>query len=69
MAELVVSDRCSFGVVGTYPMIPPALASERLIAVGMATVAAPGHPLAGLAGPVPLHRAEAETQRTACRSG
>lgn len=62
VAELVVSGRCSCGVMGTYPMIPPALASERLVTVTMVTVAAPGHALAELEGPIPLNLAERETQ-------
>lgn len=62
VAELVVGGRCSVGVMGTYPMIPPSLASERLLSVEMATVAAPGHALAKISGPVPLKMAEAETQ-------
>ncbi|RWX81596.1 LysR family transcriptional regulator [Neorhizobium lilium] len=62
VAELVVNGRCSAGVMGTYPLIPPSLTSERLFAVEMATVVAPGHPLARWQGPIPLELAEAETQ-------
>ncbi|MGH6858850.1 MAG: substrate-binding domain-containing protein, partial [Phyllobacterium sp.] len=54
--------RCSAGVMGTYPMIPPSLTSERLLSVEMVTVAAPGHWLAKWPGPIPLEMAEANTQ-------
>ena len=62
VAELVLNGRCSAGVMGTYPMIPPSLISERLFSVEMVTVAAPGHRLAEWQGPIPLELAEAETQ-------
>ena len=62
VAELVVNGRCSVGVMGTYPMIPPSLTSERLLSVEMVTVVAPTHPLAQRQGPIPLEDAENQTQ-------
>ncbi|HEY0123746.1 MAG TPA: LysR family transcriptional regulator [Rhizobium sp.] len=62
VAELVVDGRCSVGIMGTYPMIPPSLSSERLLSVEMVSVVAPSHALARWRGPVPLDQAETETQ-------
>jgi len=62
VAELVVNGRCSVGVMGTYPMIPPSLTSERLMSVEMVTVAAPSHALARWQGPIPLEIAASQTQ-------
>jgi len=62
VAELVVEGRCSVGVMGTYPMIPPSLMSERLMSVQMVTVAAPTHALAKWREPIPLDRVNDETQ-------
>jgi DNA-binding transcriptional LysR family regulator len=62
VAELVVDERCSLGIMGTYPMIPPSLTSERLLSVELVTVAAPTFPLARLRGTIPLDRVETETQ-------
>ena len=62
VAELVMDGRCTVGVMGTYPMIPASLSSERLLSVEMATVASPSHPLARWRGPIPLTHAETETQ-------
>jgi DNA-binding transcriptional LysR family regulator len=49
----VIDRRCAFAVVGTLPLVPPELAQERLLSIRMTMVAAPGHLLAGRAGPVP----------------
>lgn len=62
VADLVQNGQCSVGIMGTYPMIPPSLVSERLLSVEMVTVAAPGHPMAEMQGPIPLGVAEAATQ-------
>ena len=62
VAELVIQEKCSVGVMGTYPMIPPSLSSERLMSVEMVTVAAPTYSLAKWGGPIPLEIAEGETQ-------
>lgn len=62
VAELVVDGRCSVGVMGTYPMIPPSLTSERLLSVQMVTVVAPTHALAKWREPIPLDSIGSETQ-------
>jgi len=62
VAQLVLDGRCSVGVMGTYPSIPPSLQRERLLSVAMATVVAPSHALAARRGPIPLEMAEAQTQ-------
>lgn len=62
VAELVMDGRCSVGVMGTYPIIPPSLVSERLLSVEMVTVVAPTHAFAKWRGPIPLDHAETETQ-------
>ncbi len=50
------------GVMGTYPMIPPSLSTERLLTVEMATVVAPTHSFAQRHAPIPLKDAENKTQ-------
>ncbi|MGI4957064.1 MAG: substrate-binding domain-containing protein, partial [Janthinobacterium lividum] len=62
VAELVMDGRCSVGVMGTYPMIPLSLVSERLLSIEMVTVVAPTHAFAKWRGPIPLDHAETETQ-------
>jgi DNA-binding transcriptional LysR family regulator len=49
----VLDGRCGFGVVGSLPLIPPALASERLSGVLFIMVAAKEHPLAAFRGVIP----------------
>jgi DNA-binding transcriptional LysR family regulator len=49
----ILDGRAAFGVVGSLPLKPPSLASERLPAVAFAIVAASDHPLAALPGPIP----------------
>ncbi|HEY7853037.1 MAG TPA: LysR family transcriptional regulator [Caulobacteraceae bacterium] len=49
----VVDGRCGLGVVGSLPLMPRGLASERLPSVEMAMMAAADHPLAGYPGPIP----------------
>lgn len=44
--EPVVTRKCSFGVVGSLPVIPPGLIVERLTTIPMIMVVAAGHPLA-----------------------
>jgi len=51
----VMDGRCAFGVMGSLPTAPAQLTRERLLAVGMAFVASPTHPLASLKGPIPAH--------------
>jgi DNA-binding transcriptional LysR family regulator len=62
VAELVLDDRCSIGVMGTYPAIPPSLASERLFAIEFVSVVSPTHVFAGWTDAIPLDRAAKETQ-------
>ncbi len=49
----VLDGRCSLGVVGSLPLIPPSVTSERLSGVAMVMVAARAHPLAAVLGPIP----------------
>jgi DNA-binding transcriptional LysR family regulator len=49
----VLDGRCSFGVVGSLPIVPDSMTLERLQGVTRVTVAAPEHPLAKLIGVVP----------------
>jgi len=49
----VLDGRCSFGVVGSLPIVPDSMTVERLQGVDMVMVAAGEHPLALLNGIVP----------------
>jgi len=49
----VLDGRCSFGVVGSLPIVPDSMTVERLQGVDMIMVAAPEHPLAVLQGVIP----------------
>lgn len=49
----VLDGRCAFAVLGSLALAPPHLARERLLAVSLVPVAAPGHPLAAEPGPIP----------------
>jgi DNA-binding transcriptional LysR family regulator len=51
--ELVLDGRCAFGVRGALPVAPPELSTERLLHICYRWVAAPTHPLAAHAGPIP----------------
>ena len=62
VAELVLNGRCSLGITGTLPVLPPGLAAEPLFGEEMVTVVAPGSPLAGRQGPVALRDLLDETQ-------
>lgn len=46
----VLDGRASLGVVGSLPIMPPSLTSERLIGVAMVMVASSDHPLAAVKG-------------------
>ena len=46
----ILDRRCAFGIVGSLPLTPPSLASERMPGVVMVMVAAADHPLAAIAG-------------------
>ncbi|MCD9030210.1 LysR family transcriptional regulator [Luteimonas sp. Y-2-2-4F] len=62
VAELVLDGRCSLGITGTLPLLPPGLAAERLFSEDMVTVVAPGSPLADRAGPIAFRELSDETQ-------
>jgi DNA-binding transcriptional LysR family regulator len=51
--QFVLDGQCAFGIVGSLPSEEPQLTRERLLAVRMAMVAAPHHPLAAHAGTIP----------------
>jgi DNA-binding transcriptional LysR family regulator len=46
----VLDGRCSVGVVGSLPLMPPSMTAERLAGVAMVMVAAREHPLAAFQG-------------------
>jgi DNA-binding transcriptional LysR family regulator len=48
----VIDGRCSLGVVGSLPLMPPSMTAERLNGVEMVMVAAREHPLAAVEGVV-----------------
>lgn len=48
--QLLLDRRVSLGIVGSLPLMPPSLASERLAGVPMIMVAAPEHQLASVPG-------------------
>ena len=50
--EPVVDGRCSLGILAELPVHFPSLVAERLGQVALVMVAAPGHPLAALTGPI-----------------
>ncbi|WP_075257923.1 LysR family transcriptional regulator [Herbaspirillum camelliae] len=62
VAQMVIEGRCSLGITGTLPYPPPTLMAERLFSERMMTVVAPGSPLSGRTGPVPLKDLMVETQ-------
>jgi DNA-binding transcriptional LysR family regulator len=49
----ILDGRCSFGVVGSLPIVPDSMTLERLQGVEMIMVAAREHPLAQVAGVIP----------------
>ncbi len=49
----VLDGRAGLGVVGSLPIMPPALTGERLTGIAFAMVAAREHPLASLRGTIP----------------
>jgi DNA-binding transcriptional LysR family regulator len=51
--QQVIEGRCALGVVGSLPLAPRSLASERMPAVVMVMVAARNHPLAAWRGVIP----------------
>jgi len=49
----VLDERCSVGIVGSLPHIPPQMAHERLAGITFLMVAASDHPLASYKGKIP----------------
>ncbi len=62
VVEPVLDGRCALGIMGSLPVAAPALTLERLTAVRMVVVAAPGHPLVAHRGRVPAALLAAHTQ-------
>jgi DNA-binding transcriptional LysR family regulator len=58
----VLEGHCRIGIIGSLPEVPPDCASEFLMSVPAAMVAAPGHPLAHVNGLVPRSEAEQHVQ-------
>jgi DNA-binding transcriptional LysR family regulator len=58
----VIDGRATVGIVGSLPVVPPGLASERLAGVGFTMVAASTHPLAAIRGPIPKDELARHTQ-------
>jgi DNA-binding transcriptional LysR family regulator len=54
VAKALLDGQCNLGVLGTLATGGPKLTSERLMSVRMTIVAAPGHPLAQIPGPISL---------------
>jgi DNA-binding transcriptional LysR family regulator len=53
VVQKVTDGTCALCVMGSLPTAPADFSRERLLGVPMVRVAAPGHPLARLAGPIP----------------
>jgi DNA-binding transcriptional LysR family regulator len=53
VVEPVVEGHAAFAVVGTLPLVPEDFVQERLLSIPLIMVAAPEHPLAQRAGPIP----------------
>jgi DNA-binding transcriptional LysR family regulator len=62
VSQLVLVGVCRLGIVGPVPPPSPALERHGLAAVTMVPVAAPFHPLAGLAPPIPSAALREHTQ-------
>lgn len=62
VAQPVLDGICRIGVMGSMPMVPEGLNAEPLPEVPMATVVAPGHPLAQLGGIVSNKELERHVQ-------
>ncbi|MCR5867354.1 MAG: LysR family transcriptional regulator [Aquincola tertiaricarbonis] len=52
VVQPVLQGSCQLGIVGSLPVVPDNIRCEHLSQVPMVTVVAPGHPLAGLPGPL-----------------
>jgi DNA-binding transcriptional LysR family regulator len=62
VAQAVLDQRCSIGVIGTLQTVPPDLSKEWLFSLQGVTVAAPSHPLATVGGTIGPDLAERHVQ-------
>jgi DNA-binding transcriptional LysR family regulator len=62
VVQPVLDGRCRLGIVGSFPDVPPECATEYLLDVPALLVAAPDHPLARMAGAVPVEEAARHVQ-------
>ncbi|WP_027684230.1 LysR family transcriptional regulator [Rhizobium leguminosarum] len=74
VVQPLLSGQCSFAIIGSLPHVPTELVTERIRIVPMCPVAAPSHPLAAAATPIPLasmddHRQIVVTDKTALSDG
>jgi DNA-binding transcriptional LysR family regulator len=58
----VLEGRCVFAIMGSLPVAPEQMTSDRLLGVPMEIIAAPGHPLAAHRGPIPMRLLQAHIQ-------
>jgi DNA-binding transcriptional LysR family regulator len=58
----VLDKRCTVGVAGSLPLVPPELRQERLLAIPMVMTASPAHPLAHCPPPIPRSELAQHTQ-------
>ncbi len=58
----VLDERCSVGIVGSLPLIPPKMAFERLGGITFLMVVASDHPLASYKGKIPKDELARHTQ-------
>jgi DNA-binding transcriptional LysR family regulator len=62
VVQPLLDGRCGIAVIGSLPEIPLECAAEYLLAVDLVTVAAPGHPLAEIEGPIGREEASNHVQ-------
>ncbi|WP_019904310.1 LysR family transcriptional regulator [Methylobacterium sp. 77] len=62
VAEPVLEGRCRLGMFVSLPLLPPGLVKEPLLRVKLLMVAAPTHPLAAEAAPIPMEILARHTQ-------
>ncbi|BEP64442.1 LysR family transcriptional regulator (plasmid) [Variovorax sp. V213] len=74
VVQPVLNGSCRIGIMGSMPMVPEGVETEKLLDVPMLTVVAPFHPLARNKGPIPSaelaqHVQLVLTDRTAMTEG
>ena len=52
VVQPVLDGRCRVGIIGSLPEIPDNCAADYLLSVPAVSVVAPGHPMAGIDGPI-----------------